>query len=263
VRFAAVVPAAPALLPRLTGGPVRELEPVRTAVSATLTRLGEALAAGRGRLVVVAPGTVTRLHDPSSRVTLSGYGAPDPEPNGLSASQERLTGIGAALPPQLALALELLRAAGVVPGADEASSEEPDSAAILVEVAANQDPSKCHRLGARLEAEAGPDGTWLVLGDGSARRSPKAPGALDEDALPFDTAVAKALATVDIAAIRDLHPARAHALMAAGRAPWQVLAGAVDSVPPSVGFEAGNLFHDAPLGVGYFTVAWRRTAPEG
>ncbi len=66
-----------------------------------------------------------------------------------------------------------------------------------------------------------------MLGDGSARRGPKAPGHFDERAAAFDAAVEKAVRAGDLRALLDLDPALARDLMATGRQAWQVLAGAL------------------------------------
>jgi len=94
----------------------------------------------------------------------------------------------------------------------------------------------------------------LVMGDGSARRRAKAPGALDERAEGFDLAVSTALAGADCDALLDLDPDLATDLMAAGRASWQVLAGAGWGVP----WRAEVTYDDAPYGVGYFVATWQR-----
>lgn len=92
----------------------------------------------------------------------------------------------------------------------------------------------------------------LVMGDGSACRTLKAPGYLDERAAGFDEAVARALAAADVAALKALDAELAYDLKAAGRAPWQLLAGAADDAGLS-----GELLYDAaPYGVGYFVAAW-------
>ncbi|MGW2057095.1 class III extradiol dioxygenase subunit B-like domain-containing protein [Streptomyces sp. NPDC001840] len=92
----------------------------------------------------------------------------------------------------------------------------------------------------------------LVMGDGSACRTLKAPGYLDERAAGFDEAVARALAAADAAALKALDAELAYDLKAAGRAPWQLLAGAADDARLS-----GELLYDAaPYGVGYFVAAW-------
>ncbi|MBL7490179.1 class III extradiol dioxygenase subunit B-like domain-containing protein [Frankia sp. AgB1.9] len=108
------------------------------------------------------------------------------------------------------------------------------------------------------ELVAGPDRVaLLVMGDGSARRTPKAPGALDERAEPYDAVVERALATVDLDALLALDPGLSADLLVAGRASWQVLAGAVGARPigtPTWG--ADVLYADAPFGVGYFVGVW-------
>ena len=85
----------------------------------------------------------------------------------------------------------------------------------------------CRKLGADL---AGRDtGTaLLVIGDGSARRGPRAPGHFDERAAAFDAEAERAVRAGDIRALLDLDPGLARDLMATGRPAWQVLAGALE-----------------------------------
>ena len=95
----------------------------------------------------------------------------------------------------------------------------------------------------------------LVVGDGSACRSVKAPGYLDTRAEPFDAATAAALAAADPRALLALDPALARELQAAGRAPWQVLAGAAGEDRLT-----GELaLSDAPYGVAYHVASWQPT----
>ncbi len=83
------------------------------------------------------------------------------------------------------------------------------------------------RSAARSASSSGPRTVGLlVVGDGAATHTEKAPGHLDERAGPFDAAVAAALRDADPAALAALDPELAAQLLAAGRAPWQVLAGA-------------------------------------
>ncbi|WP_045876051.1 class III extradiol dioxygenase subunit B-like domain-containing protein [Pseudofrankia sp. DC12] len=106
------------------------------------------------------------------------------------------------------------------------------------------------------ELVAGPElVALLVMGDGSARRTVKAPGSLDERAEPCDAVVERALATVDLDALLALEPGLAADLLVAGRAPWQVLAGAA-AVPGTPTWSADVLYADAPYGVGYFVCLW-------
>ncbi|HMA47188.1 MAG TPA: hypothetical protein VKP11_08320, partial [Frankiaceae bacterium] len=92
----------------------------------------------------------------------------------------------------------------------------------------------------------------LVMGDGSAARAAHAPRGEDPRARPFDASVAAALGSADAAALLALDPSLARELVAAGRASWQVLAGA------AAGRRwAGHLvYDDAPYGVGYVIATW-------
>ncbi|MZE79097.1 hypothetical protein GTY57_19505, partial [Streptomyces sp. SID5475] len=92
----------------------------------------------------------------------------------------------------------------------------------------------------------------LVMGDGSACRSVRAPGYLDERAAGFDAGVARALAEVDTEALMAVDEELAHELKAAGRAPWQVLAGAAEGAD----LDGELLYDDAPYGVGYHVATW-------
>ena len=94
----------------------------------------------------------------------------------------------------------------------------------------------------------------LVLGDGSACRSPQAPGHFDERAEAYDAVVAGALATADVAALAALDPELSDQLQFAGRPSWQVLAGAAATVEQ--GFVSELLYDAAPYGVGYFVASW-------
>lgn len=112
-------------------------------------------------------------------------------------------------------------------------------------------PYDAAALGRALDAEG-----LLVMGDGSARRSLAAPGYLDPRAEPYDAAVARALRDADPAALLALDPADDDALLVAGRAAWQVLAGAAGG-----GEWHGDLLYDAaPYGVGYLVATWTRNA---
>ena len=92
----------------------------------------------------------------------------------------------------------------------------------------------------------------LAMGDGSARRSLKAPGHLDDAAAPFDDAVAAALAAGDPDALAELDPEEGARLLAAGVPAWRAVGTAL------AGREVtGRLHvHEAPFGVGYLVADW-------
>ena len=93
----------------------------------------------------------------------------------------------------------------------------------------------------------------LALGDGSARRSVKAPGYLDDDAAPFDAAVAAALGAGDAAALAALDAAEGERLMAAGVPVWRAVGQALAGRSTGA---AELLYDEAPFGVGYLVAAW-------
>lgn len=133
-------------------------------------------------------------------------------------------------------------------------------------VSAKTEPADAAALGAELAdaaAAAGERTALLVMGDASARRTVKAPGALDERAGPYDEAVTRALAGMDLDALLALDPEPAAELLVAGRASWQVLAGAVAAAGGPAGWRSELLYADAPYGVGYLVCVWERGEGPG
>ena len=98
------------------------------------------------------------------------------------------------------------------------------------------------------------DETVLVIGDGSACRSEKAPGHLDARAEKFDAGIATAIAAGDIEALGGLDPALSAELLCAGAPTWRALAEGLTGHPV---VEAKLLVDAAPYGVGYFVGWWR------
>jgi hypothetical protein len=120
-----------------------------------------------------------------------------------------------------------------------------------VTVAADETPTACAELGQELAA--GNDRVaLLVMGDGSARRSEHSPVHLHPRAELFDSTVAAALDLADCVTLAALDPDLATDLHAAGRAPWQVLAGAAASAD----LQGALTYHAAPYGVGYLVALW-------
>ncbi|WP_330332997.1 class III extradiol dioxygenase subunit B-like domain-containing protein [Streptomyces sp. NBC_00536] len=233
---AAVCPAPPLLVPPVAAGAAGELADARTACSDALA----VLAASRpDRLIVVGPADPDAggPYPQGARGGFHGFGvacdvrlgeAPDPE------------GTTRPLPASLAVAAWLLgHTAWSGAPVEGLGVEEPLNTADCLEAG--------RELAARAERVA-----LLVMGDGSACRTLKAPGYLDERAEAFDEAAARALGSADVAALTALDPGLASELKAAGRAPWQVLAGAAEGA----GLEGRLLYEDAPYGVGYFVAAW-------
>ncbi len=122
----------------------------------------------------------------------------------------------AVLPLSLTLGSWLLRRAGL--GSDPVR---------LHAVAQVTPVADCLRLGAELARQA-PRVAILAMGDGTARRAVGIEGAADPAAERYDAEVAGALAQADPARLARLDPALDDELVVAGRAAWQVMAGAAE-----------------------------------
>ncbi|MGP4114181.1 hypothetical protein ACTWP5_25130 [Streptomyces sp. 4N509B] len=239
---AAVCPCPPLLVPQVARGASPELDEARAACRDALAVLADARP---DRLVVVGPaeGPGRSVFPAGTRGSFRGFGVDldvtlggvGPGRQGEPAGSEEHP-----LPPSLAVGAWLL--------ADAGWSAAPVEGLAL---GASLDPARC--LAAGRELAAGRRRlALLVMGDGSARRSPRAPGAHDDRAAAFDAAVARALATADSAALAALDAELAAELMVAGRPGWQLLAGAAEDVTLR-----GRLLHDdAPYGVGYLVACW-------
>lgn len=220
---AAVCPAAPLLAAGLTGRePV--LPELRQACAAAVTRLA---GTGPELVAVIGPGRQTATWPSSGRLDLAVF-APM-----LGRRQP-----GPPVPHPLGLGARLL---------DEAGYGGPR---LLQSVGADDPGAACAALGAELARRSGRAG-MLVMADGSARRSPRAPGHFDPRAAAFDAELERAVRDGKPGALRDLDETLARELLAVGRPAWQVLAGAMPGPVPS----AEVLYADAPFGVCYL-VAW-------
>lgn len=93
----------------------------------------------------------------------------------------------------------------------------------------------------------------LVVGDGSARRTEKAPGYFDDRAEAFDADVEKALRAGDPTGLLALEPRLAEALLVGGLTAWRAAAAAAPGP-----WDAEVHYSGAPYGVGYFVASWTR-----
>ena len=219
---AAVCPHPPLLVPELTGaaglrgaGSPAEAGPGRRAGDAgDLADLGvlraacDAAVAGltgaRPDLIVVVGGAAaTAAYDGSAAGSLRDFGV------------DYAVGAGEpVLPLSLTLGSWLLRRAGADLGRTR-----------LQAVARATPAAGCLRLGAEIARKA-PRVAVLAMGDGPARWAVGIKGAADPDAERYQAEVAAALAGGDPARLARLAPALDDELVIAGRAAWQVLAGA-------------------------------------
>ncbi len=215
---AVVVPAAPALIPGVggTADPLAELrEQARALVAESLTK-------GEGPVVVVGAGQATRdwpADAPSGEARFTTGRVPE-------GALPTAPGIGRMLLPDVGDRL------------------------VLQSIAADATPQECADLGRRLAD--GPDGLLVVVADGPATLTEKAPGHLQADAAPFARELARALADGDLAALTGLDPAVCDRLWMRGRPALQVLAGAAAGASPS----AQVLLDEAPFGVQYLLARW-------
>ena len=203
------------------------------------------LADGPGEVAVVGPGTVTAPWPGHGRLNVAAFGGPRAGSQGSAsaspASPASPGGDRPVLPPAPGIGAYLLDQAGY------------GGKRLIWSVSADEPAAGCRSLGADL---AGRDtGTaLLVIGDGSARRGPRAPGHFDERAAAFDADVEQAVRAGDTQALLDLDPALARELMATGRPAWQVLAGALESARP---LSVAVRYAGDPFGVAYLVATLR------
>jgi hypothetical protein len=110
-----------------------------------------------------------------------------------------------------------------------------------------------YRIGAHLLGDLHADGPGLlVVANGSATRTEKAPGHFDDRAEAFDAAIGKALADGNPAALAHIDLDLADELWALPDA--DVLRTLADRVPPAASVQVD--YDDAPYGVQYWVVRW-------
>ncbi|MEV4835145.1 hypothetical protein AB0K05_11520 [Nonomuraea sp. NPDC049486] len=118
-------------------------------------------------------------------------------------------------------------------------------------VGRDESRDRCLELGLELREGGRPAGL-LVVADGSARRSEKAPGHLDPSAIELDARIGAALTAADAGALLRLDPAACERALVAGRAAWQVMAAACEDRP----WQAQVLYEEDPFGVAYWVITW-------
>jgi len=228
VAGAVVCPPAPLLAPELTG-----LDPVvpelREACAAAVARL---LRSGPEVVTVIGAARRTAVWPAGAGLDLVAF-APAP-----GAHDGDLPGAAPSLPLPLGLGARLL---------DEAGYQGPRR---LQSVHPDEPVAACLRLGESL-GRLGDRGGLLVMADGSACRSVRAPGYLDPRAAAFDETLERAVSGGDLGPLRAMDAGLARELRADGRPAWQVLAGAMSGQMPATEV----LYADDPFGV-FYLVAW-------
>jgi hypothetical protein len=249
----AVCPHPPLLIPAALGSaashPPAELRSVADAAARAVSRLADA----RPDLIVVVGGGAAE-HE---------YGAD--ASGGLHAFGVDVTvGPGEpVLPLSLTVGRWLLERAGIlargeggIPG--EAMNLPGGGAGagievVFQEVAGNAAAGACLKLG-RILADAAPRVALLAMGDACARPAREDPDVPDPAARDYDEEVAEALAAADARWLARLDPALDDELVVAGRAAWQVLAGAAKGTR----MQGRLLCMAAPYGVTYLVAFWEQ-----
>jgi hypothetical protein len=254
---AAVCPHPPLLIPAAMGaaglvgrpdaaGPAgdAELRELRASCVSAVTAL---LAAGPDLLAVVGGAAAGATYDGPVAGSLRPFGIPCAIGTG-----EPL------LPLSLTVGRWLLEQAGRDFGGAAGKARQGQPAGFLPfrvrlrAVTSDMATADCLRLGAEIAGLA-PRVAMLAMGDASARKAVGVPGAADPAAERYDAGVAAALAAADAGQLARLDPAVDAELMIAGRAAWQVLAGAADGVPL-----LGRLHcAAAPFDVTYLVATWQ------
>ncbi|SCG35648.1 class III extradiol dioxygenase subunit B-like domain-containing protein [Micromonospora inositola] len=234
---AAVCPHPPLIVPELAGTAAPELDDLRAACDAAVAHL---YAAGARSIVVVGAGDGTADLPYPYRGSFAPWGLP------LEVQLGRLPD-GCVNTDGLPL--------GLLVGTWLLNRVRPETGPMgwrMATVARDGSVEECVTVGAGI----GGNQPWalLVMGDGSACRGRQAPGYDDPRAEAYDEGVARALADADTDALLGLDPALSAELKVAGRAPWQVLAGAARAAG---GDWRGELsYAAAPYGVSYFVANW-------
>jgi len=215
----AFVPATPLLVPLIAQGAAHELAQLRQASLDAVTQLVQS---GADQVVVVGTASVT------------GPATGEPDWSGFGVGPA-LT--GQVLSPSQSIGHWLLDQVGT-------------QADLYIGVCPQASSAECAALGQSLVGEQSL--AVLVVGDGSACRSDKAPGSLDPRAQEFDAEVVEALRLGDSSRLARLDSEVATELQVDGRAPWQVVAAMVDAPMASQ-----VVASDDPYGVLYVVAQWR------
>ncbi|HEY3753203.1 MAG TPA: class III extradiol dioxygenase subunit B-like domain-containing protein [Pseudonocardiaceae bacterium] len=235
---AVIVPHPPLLVPELVGSSRIRTEPVRAACVTAARRLADV---AQDWVAVAADPNGPVTLPPGARGTFAGYGVDVP----VSLDPTR----DGTAPPDLTMPLPALVAGWL--------RKQAGARRVRVRLVEPGLPVEdCLREGTEIAEDlAGPAPVGLlVLGDGSNRHTDRAPARPDDRAGPFDEQVRDALAAGDPAALLGLDAGLAGELNAVGRAAWQLMAGAAQTVGEP--WQARLLYSDQPFGVAYHVAVW-------
>ncbi|MEO8106330.1 MAG: class III extradiol dioxygenase subunit B-like domain-containing protein [Actinomycetes bacterium] len=243
---AAFLPHPPVLVPEVAAGAAPELAGVREACALALQRV---LAAEPDLVIVVGDDSKRSTYRAGARGSFAGFGVPvatalpGSASDGVGDGAERA---GTRLPLSLAVGAWLMQRGGPWPTVRGEG------------VPATMGSSDAASLGKQWAASS-ERVALIVMGDGAATLTVKAPGYLVEGAEQWQKQVTQALADADLSALRAITPADTSTVGAAGRVAWQVAAGAADGAAEQGDRWVGELLaDDAPYGVAYVVALWQR-----
>jgi len=227
----AFCPCPPVLVPEVAQGAASDLDELRAACDLAVHDVLE----GAGSVLVLGAGRKAMLYPSDAAGTFAGYGVP-----------VRAGGDGAA---ELPLALTM-------------------GAWLLDRADAGSDRGVPRRYVEVAQAGGGPAQPWfddavavLVMGDGPACLSERAPGGLDPAAAAYDDAIVAALESGDPDRLLALDPVEGSRVMAAGVPAWHALGSALlaeaDAVRGTT-WASRLLAREAPFGVSYVVASWER-----
>ncbi len=229
----------------VVGGGAAERE-YGAGASGGLHAFGVGVTVGAGEPVLPLSLTVGRWLLERAGVLARG-GVPDPA---------GLVGAGAGLPGETAPGLPAESPVASLPARPPAAG--PGGTAVLFqEVARRATAGDCLKLG-RILANRALRVALLAMGDSCARPAMEEPGAPDLAAQDYDEEVAEALAAADARWLARLDPALDDELVVAGRAAWQVLAGAAGGTR----MQGRLLCMSAPYGVTYLVATWEQSRTD-
>lgn len=112
-------------------------------------------------------------------------------------------------------------------------------------------------LAADLTTEPEDATALLVMGDGTAKRTEKAPGYIDERAESFDRKVREILESAQLADLATLDQELAEELWVAGIAPWKSVGTWI--IESETCWQLRQFHFEDPYGVAYFVAGFKRT----
>ncbi len=280
ITAAALVPHPPLLVPELGRGASPELDQLRSACRRAVTAILDELDA----LLVVGPAPSWGEVQPGAIGSFAPYGAavttrlptrPAAEgeatpaaaaPAGAGSKRPDSRTVGSPAPGSTAVApggwldrrhlppgrlrelpLSLAVAAWLL-GLEGEARQLPRVAAFGVEASAGVEQAVAAGRALARAVVAGSRVGLLVMGDLSARRSPRAPGAFHPAAERFDRRIVDAIGKAEIGRLVDADPGLAAELRVGGMAVLWLLAGALEDAGELRG---EVLYEAAPFGVGY------------